>query len=168
MINQFLDTVGDGSGTTNAIGDYSDTGAGVEEFFYTDPSGGGLDLPPSYIHRMIVSIGDTTGMQASEYGNTGAALTNGVSIAVKRAAATLIDLTPEPILTNAQWGAYCYDVDLKTWGAGDELLLVRWTFTKSGSPIKLEAGDKLVVTLNDDCSGLTDHRFLIQGEQAWD
>jgi len=165
MINQFLDTVGDGTGTTNAIGNYSDAGAGAEEFFYTDPSTAGSTNAPSYIHRMIVSIGDTSGMQAQEYGNTGGALTNGISIAIKRGAETLIDLTPEVIKTNSQWAEYCYDANLLTWGAGNELMVVRWSFDKSGDPIRLDAGDKLVVTINDDCSGLLSHRFLIQGQQ---
>lgn len=118
------------------------------------------------LHRVIISIGDTAGMLADEYGNLGAALTNGISLKRYRDGVEKQDyMDGVPIKTNAAWGALCYDVDLKTWGAGPELLVVRWTFSKSGSPITLKGRklDELRLEVNDDLSGLTDHRFMIQG-----
>lgn len=118
------------------------------------------------IHRMIVSIGDTAGMLADEYGNLGSALTNGINLKRYQDGVEKQDyMDGVPIKTNSSWGALCYDVDLKTWGAGPELLVVRWTFSKSGSPITLRGGklDSLSIEVNDDLSGLTDHRFMMQG-----
>jgi len=124
-------------------------------------------VEPTRVARMLVSVGDTTGMQAEEYGNLGAALTNGVSVITRTAASggsTIIDLTDGlPITTNSAWGSLCFDVNLKSWGAGDELLVVRWTFALAGQPLYLDTGQQIVVTLDDDLSGLQTHYFVIQG-----
>ena len=157
FIYRRLDTVGDGTGAKSAIGDYS---LAAQDFKIT--------APPAYqyeVARMIVSIEDTAGFQAAEYGNLGAALTNGVSVLVTNSSGdTILDLTDgAPVKSNAQWSSLCYDADLKTWGAGNELLAVRWTFTKAGEPILLKPGQSLVVRLNDDFSGLIGHVFEVQG-----
>ena len=154
-ICQFLDTNGDGTGTTNVNGNYS---GAADDFYYQAPAGKIVEL-----HRMIIGIEDTSGATATKYGNI-AALSVGIDINIKEEDDDLIlNLTPAKIKTNAWWGGYCYDVDLKTWGSGNELLVVRWTFSKSGKPIKLPAGSKLVVTVNDDLTGLINHNFLVQG-----
>jgi hypothetical protein len=154
-ISQYMDTTGDGTGTYEANGDYS---GAAEEFLY-------VAARPVEIHRMVVTIEDTVGMQAEEYGNLGAALTNGVVVEIRdENDNVLVVLTgQDPVHTNAEWGSHCYDVDLKTWGSGDELLLVRWTFEKKGEPVQLDTGQKLVVRLNDNFTGLLQHRFFAQG-----
>lgn len=156
QIFRFLDTNGDGSGTTNAIGDYS---LGVEEFYIQPPA------PDAYmISRMIVCIEDTASMRAERYGNLAAALTNGIQVFVDDGTTEILDLVDnDPVKTNAGWGRHCYDADVKSWGAGDELLLVRWTFEKSGHPILLESAHRLVVSCNDDLTGLVAHNFQVQG-----
>lgn len=60
---------------------------------------------------------------------------------------------------------FCYDVELKSWGAGNEVLLVRYTFLKSGQFVRLvgDNNERLEVVLNDNLTGLIDHSFLIQG-----
>lgn len=162
MISQFLDTVGDGSGTINANGDYS---SAAEEFLISPAAE--TDKRIAYkIYRMVISAEDTNGMQAQEYGNLGAALTNGVTIVHDDGSMTITNLTPTPIKTNALWGSYCYDVDVKSWGSGNELLVVRWTFSKSGAPITLANNERLVVGLNDDFSGLISHGFMVQGQKV--
>jgi len=159
LIYRYLDTNGNGTGVSNAAVDHS---SAVQQY-YIAPDPGEV----FHIARMIVSIEDTSGMTAQEYGNLGSALTNGVEIKkMKGASLPLIDLSAGvPIQTNAQWGALCYDVDLKTWGVGDELLVVRWTFDKSGGSLRLDSanGERLSVFLNDDFSGLITHRFMVQG-----
>lgn len=154
LIYRYLDTAGDGTGTKNANGNYSIT---PDEFKFVPGD-------PCEIHRMIVCAEDTSGMQASEYGNLGSALTNGVKISVERAGVEILDLTDGiTIKTNAGWGSICYDADVKTWGAGNELLTVRWTFAKTGAPLTLSNGEELIVTLNDDFTGLISHYFMIHG-----
>ena len=160
-IYRFLDTNGDGTGVSDAVGHYS----GAVEEFYIQPAAGEVIR----IRRMIVSVGDTTGMQAQEYGNLAAALTNGVTIKQEKNGAVVSDITAGvPIKTNAAWGALCFDAELKTWGAGNELLVVRFTFKRGGSVVRLVADrptpDRLVVTVNDDLTGLLSHRFMIHGK----
>jgi hypothetical protein len=156
IISHYLDTNGDATGTYDAVGDYS---GAAEEFYYEAPAGGAT------IERMLVSIGDTVGMQAQEYGNLGAALTNGIVVEIQDEDGVVnVVLTGQaPVHTNSEWGALCYDVDLKSWGSGNELLVVRWTFARSGESVRLNAGQKLVVRLNDSFTGLLSHRFMIQG-----
>jgi hypothetical protein len=158
LFSRFADTNGNGTGTKNANGDYSSSA----EVFYLQPPAG-----VAYrVHRMIVSLEDTTGMTAQEYGNLAAALGNGVEIMVKDDSGTVADLTDGiPVKTNAQWGRMCYDVDVKTWGQGDELLVARWTFAKSGAAIVLNGNHngRIEVLLNDDLRGLISHYFLVQG-----
>ncbi len=153
-----LDTVGDGSGSNNAVLDYSSSEA---RFKILPPAGNIIRIT-----TMVVSISDTTGMQAEEYGNLGSALTNGIAIAVVRAGITVNDITDGvPVKTNAEWGHVTYEVSRKTWGAGDEMILARWDFRDSGSVIRL-IGDKnesLDVILNDNFTGLIGHHFFVSG-----
>ena len=105
-------------------------------------------------------------MEPEEYGNLGAALTNGWSIKVKDADdVVLLDINDGvPVKTNAGIGRMCYDVDLKAWtNTTNEVVLARFTFSRAGSELKLNAGEKLVITLNDSFVGLIDHYFQIQG-----
>lgn len=160
MIYQCLDTNGDGTGTTAATGDYS---LAAEEFYITPGAAKAYSIA-----RMIISLGDTATMQAQEYGNLGAALTNGITVKVDDGAGTeLKDLTGGlAVQTNADWGRLCYDVDIKNWGAGNELLVARWTFERSGKPLLLEPNHRLVVNLNDSFTGLLSHTFFVQGFRA--
>ena len=153
---QFLDDVGDGTGAIDATGDYSLT---PEEFLITAPPGRRYQ-----ISRMITTIVDTNGFQASEYGNLGGALTNGISFQVRRGSELQYDLTAqERIRTNSKWASYCYDAQLLTWGAGNEHLAVRWTFLNTGQYIDLRPGFSLVATFNDNLTGLIEHKFQVQG-----
>ena len=154
LISQYLSN----GSTTNANGDYS--GAGDDEFFYQATE-------PTSIERMIISLEDTTGMQANEYGDTGSALGEGILVYHKAVEGNVVvDLTGGvPITTNSNWGALCFDVDVKSWGTTptNELLLVRWTFSRSGVPLILEVGERISVLVRDSLVGLVSHRFLIQG-----
>ena len=46
-----------------------------------------------------------------------------------------------------------------------QIIVVRWTFAKSGAPIRLDGAKnaRLEVLLNDDLTGLVDHHFVVQG-----
>lgn len=158
LFSAYADTNGDGTGTKNAIGDYSS----AADIFYIQPPEGTVYRA----HRMLISIEDGAGMQAQEYGNIGAALTNGIQVRVQNDSGTISDLTDGiPIKTNAHWGRMCYDVDVKSWGSGDELLCVRWTFSKSGAAIVLDGSrnERLEILLNDSFVALISQYFLLQG-----
>jgi len=156
-IFHYLDTNGDGTGEKNAIGDYS--GAGLTWFYYESTG-------YAEIHRMIISYEDGPGMRAERYASLPAALPVGIFVKqIDSDLSEMLDLTDnEPITANAEWGELCYDIELKSYGPGNEFILARWTFGQSGSPLALDQGQKLVVVLNDDFTGLVSHRFMVQGE----
>ena len=51
------------------------------------------------------------------------------------------------------------------WGAGNDQLIARWTFSKAGRPIRLvgDNNERLEVVLNDDFTGLVHQYFVVQG-----
>ena len=154
-VYRFLDTNGDGTGTKNANGDYSVTPG---EFYFQPPR-------RVHVHRLIIHIEDTNGFTAQEYGNLGAALGNGYTIVCQDDSQNEICNYNDGVVitTNAEIGRICYDVDIKTWGAGNEALQARFTFDKAGSPVDLKPNYRLSITFNDDLSGLIEHYFMIQG-----
>lgn len=161
IFSRQADTVGNGTGDFNAIGNYSSGGLG-ETIFRIAPGAGEVYR----ITRMLVGVYDSSGMQCQEYGNLGSALTNGVVVRVHNGTSTLIDLTDNlPIKYNGQWGALCYDADVKSWGNGNELLVARWTFERAGQPIRLDGdnNEELQVVLNDNMTGLIEQTFTVQG-----
>lgn len=157
--SQFLSTDGLGGGTSNFIGDYSIVPVTA---YAVGPEGGTF-----VVHRMLVQVYGTKTFQAQEYGNTGLALSKGIEIKVytKDGAELISDLTGgKPILTNAEWGRQCYDVDVKAWGSGNEMLVARYTFAKHGAPIHLGPTDRISIVLSDDFqTGAIENTFLLQG-----
>ena len=165
--SRHLDTVGDGTGVTSAIGDYS--GGGGTDFL--------IKAAPNeilHIHRLLISFEDTA-IDADGYGATAAgALSPGITIKLANANRTLIDITDgHEITTSAGWAHFCYDAQLLAWGAGNEILAARWTFTKGGSTIDVRGddvnsvapnGEKFLVHLEDSFAHLVDQRFVVQGQ----
>ena len=157
-IYRYLDSNGDGTGSNNANLDFGSS----PDVFYIQPAENQI----FYLNRMIVSVGDGAGMQAEEYGNLGSALTNGITVCVVDDGGIALQLCGGiPVKTNAGWGRICFDVELKTWGAGDELLVVRWTFAKAGYPIRLigSKNERLEVSFSDNMTGLLSHYYLVEG-----
>ncbi len=109
------------------------------------------------IQRMIVHARDTGGFDAEKYGNN-ITFTNGLLVRVQDDSGTVLDLLDgQPIIANGQWSRVCHEVDVKTWGVGDEMLTARWTFAKAGFPVRLEGAknERLEVVLQDSATGLT-------------
>ena len=157
IISRLLDIVGDGSGSTVGVGDFSVTPRSLK---ITPPAG-----KIYRISRLVVKIKDNGSIDAAKYGN-GQTLTTGIIVKETDLGGDKNALTGQQnILTNADWGLYCFDTDVKPWGTGDEYLFVRWTFSKSGQFIRLvgDNSESLEIVLNDDFSGLTEHSFTIQG-----
>lgn len=154
---RYLSDDGTRTGNKNANGDYS---LAVEEWYLEAAANERLKVA-----RIIVAVEDTFGFSAVEYGNLGSALANGIEIkVVDHNDVVQSDLTDgRPVTDNAHWAEMCYDADVKTWGTGNEVLVVRWTFTKHGDFVILQPGWRLVVYLNDNLSGLVHHYFLAEG-----
>lgn len=145
-------------GGTNANGNYSVTPA---TFSYGPSAGENWT-----VERLIIHIGDTGSFSSDEYGNTGSALSNGFDVEVVDSGDNVIKKLngARPFTTNGELGSVCYDVsNLGAGTGGNDAILVRWTFSKAGSPIRLRGDDgwKVRVVLNDDFSGLAKHTFFL-------
>lgn len=161
FFNAHLTDDGTETGEHNVLGNYTIVGGTTEvtQFYY-------LATEDTRVQRMVIEIEDTAGMGVTDYGNITSGLTAGVHVhhididgTTKLHDLTLLD----PIKTNGQWGSYCYDVKINTWGNGNDNCLVRWTFSNAGTPIRLKKGQRFAITVADDLTGLTAHRFHIQG-----
>ncbi len=154
---QHLSTNGDGTGTATLAGNYA---SAAETFELADQTG----VAETVVTRLIVFVQDTGVFDAEGFGAL-SVLTNGITLNVTDSSGTeIFDLTPTAITSNSMWGMYAYDVDVKPWGVGDEILLARWTFSKFiPDGLVLTDGEKLVATVNDDLSGLGDFRLTAEG-----
>ncbi len=152
-----LDTVGNGTGTKNAVGDYSST---ETHFNITDPN------QHFYITRLLVHIEDTGSFTTAGYGAISAGtITNGIKIHIQDPALNeLIDLTDGlPITSNNAWGRVCYDIKLENWASGNGAIHARWTFTNAGHPLRIDKGHHFAAVLNDDFTGLVSQYFFVEG-----
>lgn len=148
LISSFLLLNGSGSeDMTAAQGEYRYTATGDS----------------AYISRMMV-IGSING-SLSANGYVGAsALTNGLRVFTTDADGNEdVILTPEAVTRSAGWAQYCYDVAPLEFGAGDNSIIVRWTFARSGVFLQLDEGESLVMEVNDSLAGLTRHTAIVQG-----
>ncbi len=156
--SMYADTVGDGSGTFEAVGNYA--GASVD-FKFSPPAGSIFRVA-----RLIVFVEDAGAMDSGFYGN-GLVLANGIKFYIERNSSKEFPTTTNqaPVKTNGDLAALCHDLEYRAWGAGNTFLTARWTYTKFGQYIRLigDSGDSIGVILNDDFTGLVKHRFCIQG-----
>lgn len=155
---RFMDTTGDGSGTTNAVGDYSSV---LDEFKF-EPGVGTF----ARIFGVSVFIEDAGTVDVDTYGAL-AALTNGIELQVRDGGGlkTGFDFTNgSPIKKNGHWGRNL-SVEVLNWGSGNKIVNAWWSFSLAGIPLRLDqsAGEYLAVRLNDDFTGLVSHYFTVHG-----
>lgn len=159
---QFGDEVGDESGNINANGDYSSA-----------PRDFAIAPGPDQIFavaRLIVTIRDSGSFDSGFYGNN-IVLTNGIQVEVRQGipnGSSVLETSltgPVTVKTNTDWASYCYDVAVSNFGQGDEVMAVRWTFTRGGGYIVLRGSDQdfLTIRLNDNFTGLVYQAFNFQG-----
>lgn len=156
---RFADTVGDGSGSIDANGDYSVTPGTLK-----------IIPPPSMVfvcQRFSIIIADAKAMDSGGYGSNGAnPLTNGCTFTVVRDGVTLLDFTSGvPVTTNAEWAMYMDDITIHDFGSGDVLLAAHVNEAALDWPRYLDgrAGDEFHFICNDDLTHLTKHRVLWLG-----
>ena len=154
LLNRFASDTGLPTGEKSAVGDYSVT---PKDFYIEALEGERLSVA-----RVIIHVVDSGSFDSGSYGN-GITLTNGIQFIYERNGVQFNVSNGFPIKTNVDWGRYCYDVNISTYGAGNEALNARWTFSKYGNPLILNKGDKLILRLSDDFSGLVEHTFLFEG-----
>jgi hypothetical protein len=168
IISRALDTVGNGTGDWNIVGNYADIGGDGPTKFLIKPG----EDEHMFIHRVLVAIEDDGNWASSGYGS-GSALTVGIQAAVYDEDDNIIYRLTDSrknIKQNADWGHYCYDVAFASLGPASTSshLLVRWTFAKSGKPVELQGPRReyLAFTFNDDFSHLIDQTLIVQGYWA--
>lgn len=153
MFSRFLSSTG-------ATGGTKDMSTTADEYYIVDTT------QTLVIYRMLVFYQDGLGGNVSEYGNLGAALTNGIEIQTMRRDGTTVrnDLTDGvPVKQNGDWARLCYDYTYQDHGSGDSIYTARWTFANSGRPITLEPGQSFRMIINDDLTALTSHYAVVQG-----
>ena len=117
------------------------------------------------ITQLIIYLRDD-GTWKPELFGSGTALTNGLTIDVERDSTSVIDLDNGlGIKVNADFGRYTHDVTVTTYGSGQTTLIAKLCFGELfGMPLRLDADERLVVTVNDDLStGWTELRAVAQG-----
>jgi len=137
----------------NANGDYS----GAPRFFILEPE-------PDEIFRvnyLAVHVQDSGSLDTGSYGN-GIVLTNGIEVKAEKRGGE-IDLTEQKkIFTNLDWRSYCREETISTYGTGDNMAMWVMDFDEAmDAPFILDGsqGEKIIIALNDDFSGLHGHFF---------
>ena len=163
LLSRLADTVGDGTGTKSATGDYDG-----------DPTIFKIRAKPTeqiIIYRMLVHMEAASFANSDQYGS-GPALANGIALYVADNDGVIqyyLTDPSHPVTANGEWAHQCYDYahfDTQ-FGAGSEYAAVRWTFAKSGKPVELLPGWSICVLCEDDLTlgtrGLVEHQFMMQG-----
>ena len=150
LLYKWMDEVGDGTGNRHFVDNYK---MNKSEAKFTPGDGRVAELT-----RVIITITDNK-FKHLGYGGR-AALTNGIEMKVKNGDKVLIDITDGiPITIANDWASLCFDAELR-----QRTFIARFTFERAGKPLRLNGGDTLAISLNDDFSTLLDHKFIIQGE----
>ena len=154
LFYQRLDTVGDGSGTSNiALAD----GSSTPVIFRIVPEDGELVK----IARLMIFVEDTGTFDSGDWGN-GITLTNGFNFKLTRDGVTT-DLLGFGIKTTGEMSSICHDLDHRSFGSGNEFVSFRWTFTKAGATVNLYNDDELQLVINDDMTDLVKMYVHAQG-----
>ena len=164
-VSRPLDTVGDGTGATNANGDFS-----------AFPAPFLIAAPPFIIYEIKVfrwnlrAIGDQPRMAG--YGAGVAPLTNGILIRKRDPSTVLLDFTGGvPIVTNTDWTRLgtIEEVELDFGPPPLKMLSLVWDIAENlGQPIRLrgDRGESLEVLLADDFTTLVSQQFFtVQGRE---
>lgn len=155
---QFFDQIGDGTGNDvmNVNGETTPVSFKI--------------IPPAGkiygIARLIFSLRDSGSMDSGGWGNRTQPLNNGNKLIWHKNGID-IDLTRNPIASHFDLAGVCHDLIHANWGAGDEFITARFTFTKAGQYIILngDEGDYLEVLIQDDLTYLVSQKVSAQGYQ---
>jgi len=155
----FLDTVGDGTGVTNAIGDFSLT---PTEFKFVRPAGDQGDL---FVNSLVIHLQSQMKINASAYGGGITPLTNGIEIFFKDSSDVMLrDFTsPIPIKTNSDWSRLGAKTSIEPYAGGDNFFKVSFKAIEPTLPLFIPPEHKLGLLLADDFTNLINHTFFIEG-----
>jgi len=153
----FLTAAGDGSGLNNFNGNY----ATVSQDIYYQAVGDFL------LYSMQISIVDAGLFAYSDYANN-AALTNGIKFFFKPTGLPEVPLfNALTIKTNSDFQAMSNRYDITAWAGSAQTALVHiHAIEQYGCPLSLKAGDRLIIRLNDNFTGIISHIFSIGGKEV--
>lgn len=154
---KFLSDIGDGTGVTDGIGDYSS----IPLTLFIQPPEDEVWI----IHELIAHVVDAGKFGQSIYGSLASGLAVGVAIKVTNDTDTLLDITNgHPIKTNSEFMHFS-DMYLQDFGGVADSLRASFKADLFGIELALDGSQnhKLEVTLNDNFQGLIDHHFIIHG-----
>lgn len=159
-ICRFLDTVGDGTGTKNAVGNYA-----AATVFKIQPGSNQVFV----IKSLTFFIRDNSIFGSGTYGG-GLTLANGIILRKQNGAGTVYDFMDGlNIFTNADFAQFAANVDYVNLasGTGDDFLRATIDFEQLlGQALTLTQAsnnERLEVVLQDNFTGLIQHRFRAGG-----
>ena len=158
FFHHFLGTGGADAGTTNLAADFS-----TPDDAYVEADA------LWHIHSVIVSLMDGKGFEAEEFGNLGVALTNGLQFILERdleTGPTEFDFTfIKAIKSNHDFEMYFGPVGRSNWtNTTKESIAIQWNSGESGgTPIVLRKGERFILRLADNLSGLDQLYVSVQG-----
>ncbi len=164
ILSQYMDTSGDGTGTTDASADYS-VATGTPTHFYIAPPAGTKYV----IRRVIITIADGAAMSADEYGGLAGVLTGGITVLHTEDdnVTTLVDITDGiPITMNGEWNQLTGNHVTEDFDGA--AFTLTWTldlgdFMEDGLTLDGDNNETLSVFVTGDTSGLSSQFFLAQG-----
>ena len=122
------------------------------------------------VQALIIRIENSAVLGTDDYGSINGGLTNGILVDILNTHApgtagtrTRDLLNGVPVKTNAGWSMYASNMNSTTFGATIKDVTLRWLFLGAGKELLLENGDTLRVTIQDDCTPLTTHAFMVKG-----
>ena len=155
----YLDTNGDGTGDTDAIGDYSTTPA----VFYFQPAAG-ITVE---VTKLMIHIADKGAFDVDGYGAIAGGLTNGVVISFYRLGQLALLLTDgAPIKNNADMSHLNTDYRLTNYSSnyGSSSVSLDVAAFQTSLLMHGDLQDQLRVELSDSFVGLDDHHFILYGK----
>lgn len=153
--SQLLDTVGNGTGTTNAIGNYSGAATDFKLVY------GGNQITLTRFSVLIVDSSDD--FKENQYGGI-AALTNGITVRLKSGGLPEARLfRPSVAIKNtAGWISVMSEYRSASFPDAKRPML-GFTFDFTNRLLLNTAGDYFLVRLNDNFTGLDWHIFSVFG-----
>ena len=157
-VQKWLTASGDGLGNFNLNGAY----ASPTDFYY--------QATTIYdIYSILVAITDATTFNYNDYGGIAAGgVTNGTKLFFRPAAlgADIPLLSGAAIKFNYEWFQLTADTGLTSFAGTPQTLKVVFNLANDyGQPFHMSPGDKFIVRLQDNFTGLLGHTFGLRGIQ---
>ncbi|MGE5863339.1 MAG: hypothetical protein ACM31H_06160, partial [Nitrososphaerales archaeon] len=132
---------------------------------YTVPTDFFIQFPGRYdVHTVVISVSDNVNFLQSDYGGITGGLINGIKFFVNINGVEVPLISAVSIKQNMDWFTIAPGSVLTSFSNTSQTLIaqfdIEFTF---GKPLNLNAGDKFIVRLQDNFTGLVKHTFALHG-----